>query len=512
MSIPSHLGFRPLSKPSYAITLAVLISITLYLISTSHSSKTSPNWYSILLPSDPTSDSSGPLDLDWRLEQFRNRPVWEHAELQYPSRYACPLTTFNRDEYFFNRWRLEKWPAIRASQLREWRQELFDYISECKSAGIPLVWSDVLLDGQQHQSQRGILYAGGDGKALKRLRLSLHFLRNVVNSELPVEIYHYPDEFQGPGVKDGLLNDFGPGIRLVEVGGKHEGKNWQVKISAFLSTAFTEFVWLDTDNFPLIDPAELFDTVEYRANGHVFWSDLNKDHPDNAVWRLVGQACSDRHWPAETGQVIYDKRGNNGLNYAVLRIAWHMMEKSKTWGEVIYGDKDTFRFAMYILGLEYQMAPRVFTSAGGYVAPTTGEDIKTFCGHSMMHYEPTPWSQRNNPDYRHRPAFMHTILGKHSSKLQAGKLFSNMSRPLLDGISEPTLIRTPARWSGSCFDFLRQGPSGVDGGFNDGQDVVFWPIEEAFKDEYGRQRQQGLEVIHALQALGEEFMAVHQSS
>jgi len=70
-----------------------------------------------------------------------------------------------------------------------------------------------------------------------------------------------------------------------------------IKNSAFLHTQFTEFVYMDSvsppllpvekadvkDNIPLADPAELFDSIEYKQSGSVFWADLNKDHRKSSV-------------------------------------------------------------------------------------------------------------------------------------------------------------------------------------------------------------------------------------
>lgn len=58
------------------------------------------------------------------------------------------------------------------------------------------------------------------------------------------------------------------------------------------------------DNIPLRDPAELFEGLEYTHSGSVFWPDLYKDHPDNAIFRVLGKTCSDTHWPAEAGKSI----------------------------------------------------------------------------------------------------------------------------------------------------------------------------------------------------------------
>lgn len=39
---------------------------------------------------------------------------------------------------------------------------------------------------------------------------------------------------------------------------------------------------------------------------------------------------------------MYDKRGNHGLNLAVLHLANHMMTSPDLYGNLGYGDKDTF--------------------------------------------------------------------------------------------------------------------------------------------------------------------------
>jgi alpha 1,2-mannosyltransferase len=98
---------------------------------------------------------------------------------------------------------------------------------------------------------------------------------------------------------------------------------------------------MDSDNLPLADPADLFETVEYKSSGSAFWSDVSKDHPDNAVFRVLGIPCNDDHWTAETGQMVFDKRGNDGLNLAVLHLAEGMMGDAE-WGKFGWGDKDTF--------------------------------------------------------------------------------------------------------------------------------------------------------------------------
>jgi hypothetical protein len=40
--------------------------------------------------------------------------------------------------------------------------------------------------------------------------------------------------------------------------------------------------------------------------------------------------------------MLFDKRGNNGLNLAILHIANHMMKERDMYYFLSYGDKDTF--------------------------------------------------------------------------------------------------------------------------------------------------------------------------
>ncbi|RXK37235.1 hypothetical protein M231_05525 [Tremella mesenterica] len=289
-----------------------------------------------------------------------------------------------------------------------------------------------------------------------------------------------------------------------------QAKREEIKLQAFLSSQFTEIVWIDTDNLPLADPNDLFDSVEYSISHAVFWSDLNKDHPDNAIWRFLARPCNDEDWPAETGQIVFDKRGNNGLNYAILLMSNHMMEDSEFYGNLMYGDKDTFRIGFYLLGLQYVKAPRVFSALGGY--QIYGESTEENCGHTMMHYGLTPLSQSKNPSYHPKPAFAHMILTKHSSNFQLDKVFSHFSRPILDKSDEPTLIRCPARWTGPCFAWELQGPDGLKGtpnGFEDGQGTITLDVREAWRDENGRLRDQ--EIPEGLLAIQKAMVEINTS-
>ncbi|KAK1927346.1 mannosyltransferase putative-domain-containing protein [Papiliotrema laurentii] len=442
-----------------------------------------------------------PLTLEVRLSWLLSRPALAQWEAELPSRHACPMFTYSRNTYFFHNGDVtDHWAAIGPTEIRKYRSKMVEYLRNVERQGGKLVWEKGMDDHVPKHLRRGLILTGGQGKTLERVKLSLHMLRNVIGSTIPIELYHFPDELQDEEERRELEDSFDVALKSVGQKRFNMEKSWNVKNEAFLATNFTEFIYLDSDNIPLRDPERLFDSVEYRQSGSVFWSDLNKDHPDNAIFRILGRYCSDEHWPAEAGQLLFDKRGNNGLNLAVLHIANHMMGQSDLYGKLSYGDKDLFRFAFYALGLDYQQATKMFASAGGYQAPN-GESSSEFCGHSMLHWGLTPLDKINDEDYHPEPYFLHTILAKGRDKLQPSKLFSHVTMPRLDGINEPLLVRTLYEFTGQCFAISLKGPDGAPGSersVGDGQGV----LTLSTKDVVGR------ETWQALEALSEKYVSI----
>ncbi|WVQ95170.1 hypothetical protein IAU59_002264 [Kwoniella sp. CBS 9459] len=443
-----------------------------------------------------------PLTLEARLHYLLSRPALHQWEAELPNRHGCPFYTYSRNTYFFHDGKPEQWEKIGPSEIRRYRSKIVDYLRSVEREGGKLVWDASMEGNVPVENRRGIIFTGGEGKTLARLKLSLHMLRHVLHTELPIEIYHFPDEMQDEAEREALISEYD--VRLKEVSGKRpDGKSWHIKNAAFLASEFTEFLYMDSDNIPLIDPATLFESIEYQQSGSVFWADLNKDHPDNAIFRIVGKTCTDDHWPAEAGQLLFDKRGNNGLNLAILHLSNHMMQNPDMYGFLSYGDKDTFRFSFYALGLPYQQASKLFASAGGYQTEN-GESSLDFCGHSMIQWALTPPSALHDPSYHPPPAFLHTILAKHRNGLQASKLFTHIRRPRLDGISEPLLVRTFYEWTGACFAVTLKGPDGApdaENSMGDGQGVDTVLLKDVLGSGH---------VWEALEGLTEDFVKINQ--
>lgn len=202
----------------------------------------------------------------------------------------------------------------------------------------------------------------------------LKHLKGLGNT-LPVEVFHFPDELQA---QDERADIESLGAQIVQIRGvkKIDGawKNFQIKGLALLQSSFSELIYLDSDNTPLRNPEVLFDSPLYEDNGRAaFWPDVTKDHATNAVWRVIGEPCSLNEWSFESGQIVIDKAGNNGLNTAALWLAAGMMAHHEFWFRLAGGDKDTFRWAFRALDIPYAAAPRWMSALGVL-------DGSQFCG------------------------------------------------------------------------------------------------------------------------------------
>ena len=130
---------------------------------------------------------------------------------------------------------------------------------------------------------RGIVLLGGNGKTLELIQITLRMLREL-NCRLPVEVWHLPGELT---VGDTIMlqelgatpRDFGGAdvlFSMKEIKGRE--KNFQLKVAAWVNSAFEEIIGLDSDVMPIRDPTYLFETDVYRRTGQIFWPDWWKTH------------------------------------------------------------------------------------------------------------------------------------------------------------------------------------------------------------------------------------------
>lgn len=309
-----------------------------------------------------------------RLVKFLSRPALSHEEAVEANHAGCPHDIIDQvtnpallaDHRDF-------WKQIDANEIVQRRAELVQYLAKNVEAG-----EKVLGTTLKGPVTRGIVLTGGNGDTVLRVAVLLRHLQTIGNT-LPVEVVHFSDELTDPKYRK-ELEDLG--AKLVAVHGveKTPGawKNYQIKAMAMIQCSFTELVYLDSDNVPLRTLKHLFSAPLYTENGRAaFWPDISKDHADNAIWRLVGDTCHLKEWTFESGQIVLDKRGNNGNNLAALWMAAAMMDQHDFWFTMCGGDKDTFRWAFRMLDLPYTPAPRWLSALG---VLNEFDDNKRFCG------------------------------------------------------------------------------------------------------------------------------------
>ncbi|WWD15658.1 hypothetical protein CI109_100080 [Kwoniella shandongensis] len=366
-----------------------------------------------------------------RLVDFLHRPILSHEDAKTANDKGCPRDLsdklvnpdqYNGDSSFWMN-------DVTTDEIAKRRGDIVKWIAERVENG-----EEVLGAEGKTGSGRGIVLTGGNQDTTFRTITAIKHLRRL-DVTLPIEVFHYSDELTDQNQRK-EIEDLGATLREAEGLTKVDGvwKNWQIKGLALVQSSFREILYLDSDNTPLRSPTHLFDAPIYTSSGRAaFWPDLSKDHPDNAIWRLIGDSCSLDLWTFESGQIVIDKAGNNGLNFAALVIAAGMMNDREFWFHMCGGDKDTFRWAFRALGLDFGVSPRWMSTVG----IKNSYDGGRFCGHSVLQYDlVTPEGFTRPP-----PLFVHSNLLKHlgGTGLSRGGLFQQIRRMSDDDSSNPSL-------------------------------------------------------------------------
>ncbi|KAG9033730.1 hypothetical protein FRB95_014417 [Tulasnella sp. JGI-2019a] len=369
-----------------------------------------------------------------RLSEFLHRPIRAYNESIEFNQQHCPLyisdKLVNPDQL---RGDGEFWREhVGVTEIAEKRAVIVKHLEERVAQGLEVVGSKNMGGG------RGIVVAGGNQDTTLRLITLLRHLQRL-NNTLPIELFHFPGELTD-GAQRKEVQELGATIRQISGVEKAAGawKNFQIKGLAIVESSFREVLYLDSDNIPLRDPSHLFSSPIYLENDRraVFWPDISKDHASNAIWRIIGDQCTLDHWTFESGQIVIDKAGNDGLNLAALWIASGMMDSGKDgrdfWFKMCGGDKDTFRWAFRSLGIEWGSPPRWMSALGGL-----SEVGGRFCGHTTLQYDlVTPKGFSHPP-----PLFVHSNLLKHLGGvgISRGNTFTHVKRMSLDQYTESSL-------------------------------------------------------------------------
>jgi hypothetical protein len=107
-----------------------------------------------------------------------------------------------------------------------------------------------------------------------------------------------------------------------------------------MQSPFEEVLFLDADCYPCRNPDFLFDLVDYRTRGALFWPDMLTTDP-RLYWAAFAVPDPRRPGSVESGQYVIHKRPS----WRPLNLAWFYNDHSDFYYRYCYGDKHTFEVA-----------------------------------------------------------------------------------------------------------------------------------------------------------------------
>lgn len=202
---------------------------------------------------------------------------------------------------------------------------------------------------------RGIVICAGGMKYLPSAWVLIRMLRHL-GCQLPIQVW-----YRGKAERDESWMEMATRYDVQFVDAEavrqqhphlHLG-GWELKAYAVLHSPFREVLLLDADNVPVRDPEYLFETPAFLETGAVFWPDGHRMLPSDPCWRGFGVDYRDER-NFESGQLLIDKR----RCWREIQLCNWYNEHSYFYYRLVYGDKDTFRFAWHRLGTTFAMPDR----------------------------------------------------------------------------------------------------------------------------------------------------------
>lgn len=222
-------------------------------------------------------------------------------------------------------------------------------------------------------TEKGIVYTAGGITYVTCLWVSINALRKT-GCTLPVEVWHLGNEISVEVMeKFHALNVEFRNFRDIDAIDK---PGFHLKPLAILNSRFQEVLFLDTDNICASNPEYLFHITQYLTTGTIFWPDYWITDKNNPIWKIIDS--NDFHLPEqESGQLLVNKR----TCWRELNLCLHFNQQGRYYYNLVYGDKDTFKFAWLALKSPFYMIPTLPGICGV-------NRYHTFLGNTMVQYDP----------------------------------------------------------------------------------------------------------------------------
>jgi alpha 1,2-mannosyltransferase len=272
---------------------------------------------------------------------------------------------------------------------------------------------------QYKKRSQGIVTVGG-GAYQPAVLVSIRMLRKT-NCTLPVEVF-VPDEADyDPYTCDVVFKELNAKCVILPQFENTTIARYQYKSMALLVTSFEDTLFLDADNFPIVDPAPWFNSEPYLSTGLITWPDFWVSTASPVYYRLINQTTPSllEHASTEAGSILISRRKHaeslllafyynlNGPGFY-----YELLSQNGIGGE---GDKETWVAAARALNKPYyQVRERNHAMVLKDGQETSLDDII-----SMLQYDPVEdWKlqQQDQPTYRNREDA--TIVFLHCNRLK----------------------------------------------------------------------------------------------
>ena len=158
---------------------------------------------------------------------------------------------------------------------------------------------------------------------------------------LPVEMFYREGELSQKQID--IISSIDPNFKLKLLQDNVTG--WSIKPFSILRSSFEEVIWLDSDNVPVRNPEFLFDDVEYKEKGSIFWRDIcNESINHTQQWEVFNVPYNDSE-KFETGQIVLNKN----KCWKQLQLCLFYTINSNFFYQFCHGDTGTFKFAFQYL-------------------------------------------------------------------------------------------------------------------------------------------------------------------
>lgn len=288
---------------------------------------------------------------------------------------------------------------------------------------------------------QGIVSVGG-GSYMSVLLVSIRLLRRT-HSHLPVEVF-LPEEDYDHYICDVVMKGLNAQCVMFPKFENFTISRYQYKAFAILFSSFEDVLFLDADNFPVIDPSELFGTDPYVSTGLVTWPDYWASTASPLYYRIAVKEKPHLFERAttESGQILISKRKQA---QTILLVAYY-----NAYGPALFyklfsqngpgeGDKETFIAAAKVFNMPFYQVRE-------YVGTLGFHENDTFHGIAMTQHDPFDDYKReltssDSVVYRRTPDAKVVFVHHNILKLNPQNLLQHLDLQRIWGSKDTTVAK-----------------------------------------------------------------------